>query len=163
QPFSRFGFQSFSPMADKTHSSRDRVLGRLGPRDSVNRADLVQRPARERRVVEESFHTLQAASLGVRRDGASRYGDGAAARLIGRKLKKLKASQENESLADSVRVCREEVARLDGIIANFLEAIRPRPPDLAETDLTELLAEVLRFQHRELADRGIAVEAETAS
>jgi signal transduction histidine kinase len=60
-----------------------------------------------------------------------------------------------------VRICREEVARLDGIISNFLEAIRPRPPDLAETDLNEVLAEVLRFQHRELADREIAVEAET--
>ena len=83
--------------------------------------------------------------------------------LIDRKLKKLKASKETESLADSVRVCRGEVARLDGIIANFLEAIRPRPPDLAETDLMEVLAEVLRFQHRELADRGIAVEAETVS
>jgi len=83
--------------------------------------------------------------------------------LIERKVKRLKASKEIESVAESVRVCRDEVARLDGIIANFLEAIRPRPPDLAETDLTELLAEVLRFQHRELADRGIAVEAETAS
>lgn len=82
--------------------------------------------------------------------------------LIERKLKKLKASKDMESVAESVRVCRDEVARLDGIIANFLEAIRPRPPDLADTDLTELLAEVLRFQHRELADRGITVEAETA-
>ncbi len=82
--------------------------------------------------------------------------------LVERKLKKLKQSKENDSLAESVRICRDEVARLDGIIANFLEAIRPRPPDLAETDLTELLAEVLRFQHRELADRGVEVEAETA-
>ena len=59
-------------------------------------------------------------------------------------------------------MCRDEVTRLDGIIGNFLEAIRPRPPDLAETDLNDLLAEVLKFQHRELADRGIVVEAETA-
>jgi PAS domain S-box-containing protein len=81
--------------------------------------------------------------------------------LIERKLKKLKASKELDSVSESVRVCRDEVVRLDGIIANFLEAIRPRPPDLAETDLTELLAEVLRFQHRELEDRGVAVEAET--
>lgn len=82
--------------------------------------------------------------------------------LLERKLKKLKQSKEVDSMAESVRVCSEEVTRLDGIIANFLEAIRPRPPDLAETDLTGVLAEVLRFQHRELADRGIAVEAETA-
>ena len=80
--------------------------------------------------------------------------------LMERKLKKLKATKDAESLAESVRVCRDEVTRLDGIITHFLEAIRPRPPDLAETDLNEVLAEVLRFQQRELADRGIAVEAE---
>ena len=81
--------------------------------------------------------------------------------LIERKLKKLKASKGTESVAESLQVCREEVMRLDGIISHFLEAIRPQPPDLAETDLGEVLAEVLRFQHRELADRDVAVEAET--
>ena len=81
--------------------------------------------------------------------------------LIDRKLRKLKASKAVDSLAESVRVCRDEVARLDGIISNFLEAIRPRPPDLTETNLAEVLAEVLRFQHREFADRDIVVEAET--
>ena len=79
-----------------------------------------------------------------------------------RKLKKLRVGKDGESLAESVRVCLDEVARLDGIIGNFLEAIRPRPPDLAETQLNDVLAEVLKFQHRELADRGIVVEAETA-
>jgi PAS domain S-box-containing protein len=81
--------------------------------------------------------------------------------LIARKLKKLGSSPEAESVADSIGVCREEVARLDGIITHFLEAIRPSPPDLAETNLAEVLAEVLRFQKREFADRGVAVEAET--
>ena len=81
--------------------------------------------------------------------------------LIERKLKKLKASKEAESLAESLRICRDEVSRLDGIISNFLEAIRPRPPDLAETNLAEVLTEVLRFQQREFADRQIVVEAET--
>lgn len=80
--------------------------------------------------------------------------------LIDRKLKKLKASKETRSLEDSIKVCRDEVTRLDGIIKNFLEAIRPRPPDLAELYLPALLEEVLHFQERELADRGIAVEVE---
>jgi signal transduction histidine kinase len=53
------------------------------------------------------------------------------------------------------------VQRLDGIITHFLEAIRPRPPALAENDLAEILADVFRFQQDELADRGIKVEAET--
>jgi two-component system, sporulation sensor kinase E len=80
--------------------------------------------------------------------------------LIERKLKKLKASKEADSLADSVNVCRAEVARLDGIISNFLDAIRPRPPDLSELDLAEVLTEVLRFQQSEFSDRRVTVEAE---
>jgi two-component system, sporulation sensor kinase E len=81
--------------------------------------------------------------------------------LIERKLKRLKVGKETASLAESIGICRGEVQRLDGIISNFLEAIRPRPPDLSEINLAEVLAEVLRFQHRELAERGINVEAET--
>ncbi len=85
--------------------------------------------------------------------------------LIERKLKKLKLAKEADSasLNESIRICEAEVRRLDGIVSNFLEAIRPRPPDLAETNLSEVLAEVLRFQQDELADRGIKVEAETAA
>ena len=74
---------------------------------------------------------------------------------------KLKNSRRRDPLArDSIKVCRDEVTRLDGIIKNFLEAIRPRPPDLAEVYLPELIDDVLSFEGRELADRGIAVEAE---
>jgi signal transduction histidine kinase len=81
--------------------------------------------------------------------------------LIARKLRKLKESAEVSAISESVGVCREEVARLDGIITHFLEAIRPSPPDLAETNLSEVLAEVLKFQKREFANRGLVVEAET--
>ncbi len=81
--------------------------------------------------------------------------------LIERRLRRLKASRDTEALSESISICTEEVKRLDGIISNFLEAIRPNPPDLAETSLVEVLDEVLRFQQRELSDRGITVEAET--
>lgn len=83
--------------------------------------------------------------------------------LIERRLKKLKTMRDADAaaLSDSIEICQGEVRRLDGIISNFLEAIRPRPPDLVETNLAEVLTEVLRFQQRELADRGILVEAET--
>jgi two-component system, sporulation sensor kinase E len=80
--------------------------------------------------------------------------------LIDRKLRKLKASKETRSLEDSIKICRDEVTRLDGIIKNFLEAIRPRPPDLGEVYLPELIEDVLHFQARELADRGITVADE---
>lgn len=80
--------------------------------------------------------------------------------LIARKLKKLAGSKEARSLEDSIKVCQDEVTRLDGIIRNFLEAIRPRAPDLADTDLGEVIEDVLRFQGKELEDRGLLVECE---
>jgi two-component system, sporulation sensor kinase E len=81
--------------------------------------------------------------------------------LIERRLAKLKASKELSSIEESIRICGDEVRRLDGIISNFLGAIRPQQPDLAEIDLTHVLAEVLRFQQKEFADRHIQIEAET--
>ena len=80
--------------------------------------------------------------------------------LIGRKLKKLKDSKETAALAESIAICQDEVTRLDGIIKNFLEAIRPRPPDLAEVNIVEVIEDVLRFQAKELADRGLQVGGE---
>lgn len=83
--------------------------------------------------------------------------------VVERKLRKLRGvdAKDAQALGDSLRVCQEEVARLDGIISNFLQAIRPRPPDLADTRLADVLAEVLAFQERELADRGVSVEVES--
>jgi len=83
--------------------------------------------------------------------------------LVERRLKKLKALKDRdaEALTESIAICQSEVRRLDGIITNFLEAIRPRPPELVETRVADVLAEVLRVQQSELADRGITIEAET--
>ncbi|MDI1251408.1 MAG: ATP-binding protein [Lacunisphaera sp.] len=80
--------------------------------------------------------------------------------LIGRKLKRLKGSKETAALEDSIQICQSEVTRLDGIIRNFLEAIRPRPPDLAEVNVVEVIEDVLRFQGKELEDRGLTVDGE---
>jgi len=80
--------------------------------------------------------------------------------LIGRKLRKLPGSKEAAALGESIKVCQDEVTRLDGIIRNFLEAVRPRPPDLAEVNVVEVIEDVLRFQAKEIADRGLTVDGE---
>jgi two-component system, sporulation sensor kinase E len=80
--------------------------------------------------------------------------------LAERRLKKLRGTKDGDAVAESLKICQDEVARLDGIIRNFLEAIRPRPPDLADTNIVEVLEDVLRFQARELEDRRIKVEGE---
>ncbi len=78
--------------------------------------------------------------------------------LLGRKLKKLRSLDDGDSARESLRICQEEVDRLDGIITNFLEAIRPKPPDFSDVNPAEVLEEVLRFQGSELENRGIKVE-----
>jgi signal transduction histidine kinase len=141
-----------------------RPEGNAGPRmQAVILADVTRdRLSAEQRIEDERTSSIRLLAAGVAHElGNPLNSLTIHLQLIARKLKKLKASAEAQSLAESVDVCREEVARLDGIITHFLDAIRPSPPDLSETNLSEVLAEVLRFQKREFADRGIAVEAET--
>lgn len=81
--------------------------------------------------------------------------------LIERKLRKIE-SGENAKLLESLEVCQGEVRRLDGIITHFLEAIRPKEPEMNELDLIELVEEVLRVQEAELKDRELDVDVEVA-
>jgi two-component system, sporulation sensor kinase E len=83
--------------------------------------------------------------------------------LMERHLKKAGNSAAVAKAAASLDVCQGEVKRLDEIIRNFLEAIRPRPPDFSEVDLLETLEEVLHVQQQELQDRGLVIEVETAT
>ena len=78
--------------------------------------------------------------------------------LIERRLKKLKNAPP--ALADSIAICQQEVQRLDGINTHFLKALRPRPPELVETNPAAVLAEVLDFQKHELENRNITVEVD---
>ena len=65
-----------------------------------------------------------------------------------------------EKIQASLEVCRQEVRRLDGLIARFLRALRPQPaqkqPESAERALEEGLAPL----KAELHDRKILVEKE---
>ena len=82
--------------------------------------------------------------------------------LIERKLKKLKLEDTTQSLSESLRICQQEVKRLDGIISHFLEAVRPRKPDLNELDLIDLVGEVLHVQEVELRNRCLDVKIEVS-
>ncbi|MEZ5276056.1 MAG: ATP-binding protein [Opitutaceae bacterium] len=81
--------------------------------------------------------------------------------LIERQLKRMEATPQASKMNESIRICQDEVSRLDGIIRNFLEAIRPRPPDLQPVNLFEILDTVLAFQKGELEDRGLTLEVTT--
>ncbi|GAB4179803.1 MAG: ATP-binding protein [Terrimicrobiaceae bacterium] len=79
--------------------------------------------------------------------------------LMQRKLKKLPA-KAREELAESVAITRQEVARLDHIITQFLRAIRPQPLELRPTDINSLVEQTLSFLDAEIHDRDILAEVE---
>ena len=80
--------------------------------------------------------------------------------LMQRKLEALEKQPKAEKINDSIEICRGEVKRLDAIISNFLEAIRPTKPELNTLDLIQLIEAVLQVQEVELADRKIEVKIE---
>ncbi|MDR1817103.1 MAG: PAS domain-containing protein [Puniceicoccales bacterium] len=77
--------------------------------------------------------------------------------VIRRQLAKLDPSPQGERIADSARVCSEEVERLDALIHNFLGAIRPVSPASAEIRLLDVIAEVLALLKKQCEDLGVRV------
>ena len=62
-----------------------------------------------------------------------------------------------QKLSDYLRVARGEVKRLDLIVREFLQAIRPVPPKLALEDVNDVLEQTLELMRPELEDRGLEV------
>ena len=84
--------------------------------------------------------------------------------LIRRRLAKFADkidSQVLESISDSVEICSSEVARLDGIIENFLKALRPMRPNLCDCDAIKPLMETLKVLHEEFVNLKISVDVDS--
>lgn len=65
-----------------------------------------------------------------------------------------------QRLGESIAVCQQEIRRLDGLINQFLRAIRPQPLLRFPEDPREVLEEALRPLQGELKDRKILMESE---
>jgi two-component system, sporulation sensor kinase E len=91
--------------------------------------------------------------------------------LMERGLKKLRAEegQPDKKNASSARqeisdkleqyleVCKGEITRLDYIITQFLQAIRPAPLQLKLASLNDVVAETLKLLQPEIENRGLTV------
>jgi PAS domain S-box-containing protein len=62
-----------------------------------------------------------------------------------------------------LRVCKGEITRLDYIITQFLQAIRPSPPQLRLGSLNDVVHDTLVLLRPELDDRGITVKDRLAA
>ncbi len=81
--------------------------------------------------------------------------------LLGRKMRKLPPC-DRAPLEEHLNTAREEIQRLDGILKNFLHAVRPTTPHRERQDLHELLHETLRLLEPELVTRKVAVQLDLA-
>jgi signal transduction histidine kinase len=64
---------------------------------------------------------------------------------------------------DSIRICQQEIRRLDGLITQFLRAIRPHAPQKNPEDPVRILEDAILPLQVEMTDRGILLEKKVAS
>ena len=69
-----------------------------------------------------------------------------------------KSELDREEAAELVRVSKEEVERLDSIINQFLAAVRPAKPAMAQLDIKEVIIESLSFMRYEIENRKVEVK-----
>jgi two-component system, sporulation sensor kinase E len=81
--------------------------------------------------------------------------------LIQRKLKRV-PEPVRDSIEQDLEVASAEIQRLDSIIHQFLQAIRPTSPAFEPHDLNEIIEESVAFLRREIEDRDILVETDLA-
>ena len=81
--------------------------------------------------------------------------------LMARKLKKLPPG-DRAPLEENLDTARREIQRLDTILRQFLEAIRPTTPQRDQCDLHQIIRDTLNLLEPELASRDIAVELDLA-
>ncbi len=82
--------------------------------------------------------------------------------LMDRKATKLPAGQRGE-LRDMLKVCRDEIDRLDFIVSQFLRAIRPSVLETRLSSVNDIVEESLAFLASEIKDRDILVDTELAA
>ncbi len=76
--------------------------------------------------------------------------------LLERKLKKLPTG-EHKDLAKHLSTAQSEIRRLDTILKQFLQAIRPTQPHRDQLNIHDLLKDTLELLEPELEERGVQV------
>jgi two-component system, sporulation sensor kinase E len=82
--------------------------------------------------------------------------------LMERKVRKLDGKVKEE-LQEAIAISRAEITRLDSIVSQFLQAIRPSKPVLHPENVNAIVEEAVRFFSPEIEDRDIVVEQELRS
>lgn len=81
--------------------------------------------------------------------------------LIERELRKARA-KETDKIQKYLDVAKGEIRRLDYIVRQFLQAIRPTPPKLVMTQLNDVVRETIELLRPEIDNRGIVLQEKLA-
>ncbi len=84
-----------------------------------------------------------------------------AKRRIAKLSGNLNSGEVLSDISDSIEICSSEVHRLNGIIENFLKALRPLKPNMSECDPIKPLAEILKTLNCEIVDMNVAIFVNT--
>jgi two-component system, sporulation sensor kinase E len=80
--------------------------------------------------------------------------------VVERKIRKRIAPEVAGELLESIEIARGEIKRLDFIVEEFLNAVRPVRPNPRAVDLNALVEEAMQFLGPEIADRRVSVTLE---
>jgi signal transduction histidine kinase len=112
----------------------------------------------EQRVAGERFSTINLLASGVAHElGNPLNAIGLRLRLMEKQLQLIVHSDTGKQLQKSITICEGEIARLDGIIKNFLRAVRPRELELHPTDIGAVVNRVLDVLAPEIANADLVV------
>ncbi len=141
-------------LSDETPSDQQSLVGRLFIlRDITN----IRREKEESIESERSsMATLLAASI-AHEIGNPLNSLTIHLQLLERRLEKIPLDQAQE-FKKSLSIAQNEVTRLDQIISQFLNAIRPAPLNLHLEDINETVLESLSFLKQEIENRRVEVE-----
>jgi signal transduction histidine kinase len=134
-------------------------------RYAVILSDITQERARTRQEIEdERVKSILELAAGVAHElGNPLNSLNIHLQVMQRQLNRLRELPNADKLEKSLSICSGEVERLDSIITHFLEAVRPRKPQLHDLDLIAPLEESVEFLGPELEGAGIRVDIELAS
>ena len=124
---------------------------------------LVRDITTDRKVVEEQLESERVSALTMLAAGvAHEIGNPLNSlnihlQLVERKLRDIADEEEREPVEKLLGVARDEINRLDQIVSQFLEAIRPSMPKRVVTDVNTLVEEAARFLEQEIRDRNVVL------
>lgn len=156
-PESRYLNFYLSPMQGEMEKD-DHLLGYVLLVRDITRS----RIQAEENVESEKLNALTLLAAGVAHEiGNPLNSLGIHLQLLERKIRKL-SPEDKEGLNDHLQTAQGEIQRLDTILKQFLQAIRPTHPEREPTQIHDLLRDTLNLLAPELEERHVQISLDLA-